>query len=614
MPHRIRDITTTPSNDLFGDADDGVETSCADLIVRYLSMLNVPYVFGVPGGNIDPLCCALAKHEQRSGVRWILTRSESGAGFMAAGFARESGMIGVCSATSGPGCTNLLTPVSNAYVDGIPLLVVTGQNSTATFGRGAMQEGSATGVDAMLMFRACTRYSALVTHPDQLEHNLLAALSSATGPTPGPVHISVPQDIFTCAVDVRRGPVSRYAFFGQEITPDRMLLHRLSILLRGCRRGVVVIGEGCVNAMEEILCFAERRQWPIVTTPMGRGWMSADHPLYRGVFGTAGHESARRTLTAEEADIILVVCANLDENATCGWDGSTILSPRLLHINNNPEHLARSYMARMNLWGSPRIVFRYLNQQDEELQPARGNASAGDTALPALRDARHLPRHISLLHVEDCSRDCLPINPRRLFWSLSQKVPPGTRLYADAGNAFFWAVHYWHPRAKRLLEINQMPISMGFAPMGWAIGAAIGGKLANPESPVLCVTGDGSYLMNAQEIGVARQLGINVVIMVLNNGVLGTVMHGQRMRGLENTANELPRTDFAMIARAMDIEAYRIASIEQLEALGIDSLFQRSGPLLLDVLVDSEIAPPIGQRVKNLEQGGVPTGAGPGGQ
>lgn len=608
MPHRKRDITLTPSNDLFGDADDEVPTSCADLIVHYLSMLGVPYVFGVPGGNIDPLCCALAKHQQRSGVRWILARSESGAGFMATGFARESGMIGVCSATSGPGCTNLLTPVSNAYVDGIPLLVVTGQNSTTTFGRGAMQEASATGVDAMLMFRACTRYNALVTHPEQLEHNLLAALSSATGPTPGPVHISVPQDIFSCAVDAHRGPISRYAFFGQEITPDRMLLHRLSTLLRGCQRGVVVIGEGCGNAMEEILRFAERRQWPIVTTPMGRGWMSADHPLYRGVFGTAGHESARRTLTAEEADIILVVCANLDENATCGWDGSTILSQRLVHINNNPEHLARSYMAQMNLWGSPRIVFRYINQQYEDLQPSHGNASADEVALPALRDKRHLPRHISLLHVEDCGRDCVPINPRRLFWSLSQKAPPGTRLYADAGNAFFWAVHYWHPRAKRLLEVNQMPISMGFAPMGWAIGASIGAKLANPESPVLCVTGDGSYLMNSQEIGVARQLGINVVVMVLNNGVLGTVMHGQRMRGLENTANELPRTDFAMMARAMDIEAYRISSIEELEALGIDSLFRRSGPLLLDVLVDREIAPPIGQRVKNLESGRLPDG------
>jgi len=578
--------------------DEAPAATCAELIVDYLSVLDIPFVFGVPGGNIDPLSCALARREQRSGVRWILARSESGAGFMADGFARESGRIGVCSATSGPGCTNLLTPVSNAYVDGIPMLVITGQNAMSTFGRGAMQDVSAYGADIMLMFRGCTRYNTLVSHPAQIEHNLLSALSHATGPTPGPVHLGIPQDILEARVESGRNPISRHAFFGQEITPDRLLLHRLSILLRAYRRGVIVIGAGCGGAMDEILAFAEHRSWPIVTTPAGRGLMSVDHPLYRGVFGTAGHESARRTLGAAEADIVLVVCANLDEHATCGWDGSTILSRRLLHISNHPEHLARSHMAQMNLLGSPRIVFRYLNQQsglsvapDEHL---------GQRMLPALRNADGLPQNLGLLHVEDCSSDAEPINPRRLVWWLSQQVPPHTRLYADAGNAFFWAPHYWHPRGERVIAVNRMPISMSFAAMGWALGAAIGGKLANPRAPVLCLSGDGSCLMNGQEISVAQQLGLNVVFVVLNNGVLGTVMHGQRMRGLEDTANVLPQADFAMIARAMGIEAHRISRIAELEALDVASLFARRGPVLLDVLVDAAVAPPIGQRLRNL--------------
>lgn len=583
------------------DADDRsiAATTCADLIVQYLALLNVPYVFGVPGGNIDPLLSALARQQQASGVRWVLTRSEAGAGFMADGFARASGVIGVCSATSGPGCTNLLTAVSSAYVEGVSMLVITGQSAISTFGRGAMQEGGGSGADTILMFRGCTRYNTLVSHPAQLEHNLLAALSHATGPTPGPVHLSIPQDIFRAPSETNRNPMSRYAFFGQEITPDRLLLNRLGILLRAYRRGVLVIGEGSAGAMAEILRYAEHRDWPIVTTPAGRGLMSADHPLYRGVFGTAGHESARRTLTAAEADIVLVVGANLDENATCGWDGSTILSRRLLHISSNPEHLARSYMAQLNLLGSPRIVFRYLNQQSGA--PARAAVAAAPAELPALRGAGGLPEHVSLLHVEDCSSDTVPVNPRRLFWRLCQMVPPRTRLYADAGNAFFWALHYWHPRGERVVEVNRMPVSMGFAAMGWAIGAAIGGKLADPRSPVLCITGDGSYLMNAQEISVAQQRGLNVVFLVLNNGVLGTVMHGQRMRGLENTANELPATDFALMARAMGIESYRIRSLDELDALGVQSLFSRNGPVLLDMLVDADIAPPIGQRVRNLQ-------------
>ncbi|ABC28262.1 thiamine pyrophosphate-requiring enzyme [Hahella chejuensis KCTC 2396] len=571
--------------------------SCAELIVKYLSLLKVPYVFGVSGGNIDPLGSALARHEDNTHVRWILTRSEAGAGFMADGFARESGVIGVCSATSGPGCTNLLTPVSNAFVDSVPMLVITGQSTISTFGRGAMQESSASGVDTILMFKGCTRYNTLVSHPEQLEHNLLAALSHATGPTPGPVHISIPLDIFETPVPSSRNPISLHTFLGQEITPDKVVLQRLNTILRGYQRGVIVIGNGCAGAMREILCYAERRAWPIVTTPMGRGLMSADHPLYRGVFGTAGHESARKTLTAEEADIIMVVCANLDEHATCGWDGSTILSRRLVHINNNPEHLAKSHMAQMNLMGSPRIVFDYLNQENQAA-PAPG---LSEDALPALRNDNILPQNISVLHIEDCNTDTIPINPRRLFWRLSQCAPKGVHLYADAGNAFFWATHYWHPRSASVIDVNKMPISMGFAAMGWAIGAAIGGKFANPHIPVLCITGDGSYLMTAQEITVAKQHNLNVVILVLNNGVLGTVMHGQRMRGMKSFGNELPQTNFAILAQSMGVESYRIRDFEELVRLDIESLFLRPGPVLLDILVDKEVPPPIGQRVKNLE-------------
>jgi acetolactate synthase-1/2/3 large subunit len=572
--------------------------NCADLLVHYLAALQVPWVFGVPGGNIDPLCSALARNAAHSGVHWLLARSEAGAGYMADGYARESGRIGVCAATSGPGSTNLLTPVSNAYVDGVPMLVITGQNALHTFGRGAMQEVSASGADVMLMFRGCTRYNVLVTHPAQLEHSLLTALSLATGPTPGPAHIAIAQDIFSLPLQRDRHPPSHAAFVGQEVTPDRLLLHRLGILLRGSNRGVVVIGGGCNGAMDEIIPWAERRGWPIVATPMGRGLVSADHPLFRGVFGTAGHESARRTLAATEADVVLVVAANLDEHATCGWDGSTILSRRMLHISDNPEHLARSHMARMNLLGSPRIVFRHLNQEHRRASARQDR----NIPLPPLRDGRGLPHNISLLHVEDCSRDAEPINPRRLFWALSQVVPPGTRLFADAGNAFFWAPHYWHPNAERVITRNRMQVSMSFAAMGWAIGAAIGARLANPEAPVLCITGDGSYLMNGQEITVARELGLNVVFLVLNNGVLGTVRHGQRLRGLEDTANRLPATDFALLARALGIESWRIRSLDELWRLDVPALFRREGPVLLDVLVDPEVAPPIGQRVQNMER------------
>src|SRR3990172_5064205 len=165
----------------------------ADLIVAYLEQMGIEYVFGVPGGAIEPLYNALARSARRGGPRPVVGRHETGAAFMADGYARETGRIGVCCATSGPGATNLITGVSCAYENEIPLLVITAQPSLHLLGRGALQESSGAGFDTVAMFRLCTRYSALISHPDQLERQLTTALLSAYQPTPGPVHLSIPR-------------------------------------------------------------------------------------------------------------------------------------------------------------------------------------------------------------------------------------------------------------------------------------------------------------------------------------------------------------------------------------------------------------------------------------
>jgi len=319
--------------------------SCADRLINYLEQLQISCIFGVPGSNNDALVSACAVSERNGGLRWILSRSETGAAYMADGFYRESGRLAVCCSTSGPGFTNMVTPVANAYVDGIPMLLITAQPPSSVMGRGAMQEMSNAGVDALMMFSSCTRYNSVVSHTDQLEPKLLAALSHATGPTPGPVHLAFPADIFQQVMALENKQPSLTAFLGQSITPNDKCLKLLEILLRGSKSGVVVIGEGCDGALIPLMQYAEYRQWPMVTTPMGRGLISSDHPLYRGVFGIAGHESARQTLLEEQADTVLVVGVNLDESATCGWDGSTILSQRMIHVNANPERLARSHIA-----------------------------------------------------------------------------------------------------------------------------------------------------------------------------------------------------------------------------------------------------------------------------
>lgn len=564
--------------------------SCADRLIRYLERLNISCIFGVPGINNDDLISAAARSEREGGLKWVLTRSESGAAYMADGFYRESGRLAVCCSTSGPGFTNMLTPVANAYVDGIPMLVISTQPPSSVMGRGAMQEVSNAGVDALMIFSSCTRYNTVVSHVDQLEPKLLAALSHATGPTPGPVHLAFPSDIFKQEIQAEIKQSSLYAFQGQTITPNGKCLKLLEIMLRGSKSGVVVIGEGCDGAVLPLLRYAECRQWPVVTTPMGRGLVSSDHPLFRGVFGIAGHESARQTLLEAQADTVLVVGVNLDESATCGWDGSTILSGRMIHVNANPEKLARSHMAKLNVLGSPDTVFDYICQQWVK------DLSTEEPMHHSVLQTEET-KQVSLLHEADCLQNDYPINPRRLVSYLSHACPKHVRCYADAGNSFYWATHYWQPTFEHDSQINHLRLSMSFATMGWAPGAAIGCAFADKQVPVLCLMGDGSYLMNSQEISVAYQHNLNVVFVILNDSQLGTVRHGQQLAGNENHANKLPEVNFALIASAMKIEAYRVHTISELEALNFASLFERHGPVLLDVLIDPEVSPPIGIRV-----------------
>ncbi|WP_020409143.1 thiamine pyrophosphate-binding protein [Hahella ganghwensis] len=571
-------------------------SSCTDLLIDFFALLDIRYIFGVPGGNIDPLCHRLAQRASENIPKWVLTRSEAGAAYMADGYFRETGKIGVCGTTSGPGATNLLTPIANAYVDNIPVLAITAQTPISTFGRGAMQETSGAGIDSMLMFESCTRYNSLVSHPDQLIHKLHLALSNALGLTPGPVHLSIPSDILTMPISAT---FNDYPYINRpmEATPDKQQLNQLKNLIQGTSKAVFALGPGAEEAMSYILKIAEAYNWPIVTFPMSRGLINAQHPLYRGVFGTAGHESARVALSRESAPLIFVVGTDLDETATCGWDGSTLLTSRMIHVSSNPEQLSRSYMARLNILGSPRLVFSALFK--ELKVPKRSTRMLTPVKMKSLDK----PGNFSVMHWDDCITDASPLNPRQVFTYISSQIPATTRVYVDTGNSFYWSTHYWMQNIPDSTTHNLVNISMGFASMGWAIGAAIGCKFGHGDVPVICITGDGAVLMSSLEFTVARENHLNVVFIVMNNGSLGTIRHGQKLRGFEDTANALPEVNFALMGKALGIESYRIIDMEQLRDIDWSAILNQRDPVLLDMVINGDIAPPIGQRINTLGQG-----------
>ena len=591
--------------DIFRHATRDTRPEVADLVVAYLEQLGIEYVFGVPGGAIEPLYNALARSQRRGGPRPVLARHESGAAFMADGYARETGKAGVCCATSGPGATNLLTGVACAYDNGVPLLAITGQPALPSFGRKALQESACTGVNTLGMFQNCTRYNTLVSHRDQVENKLVHALMRVNQMPHGPAHLSFPVDILRSPVESSMPAYNLRSLLTQPSLVDESLVQSLYEEVKRARRIVIIIGGGycCGEAIEAIRKLAEITDSRFVTSPDGKGLVNTRHRLYRGVFGFAGHLTADAVLH-DEPDLIIAIGTSLGEWTSGAWS-STVLNQRLVHIDSSDEHLLRSPMARLHVRGRIRSVCeRLIELLSQDTPPAK--------ARIGLKNPDYM-----LQEVGKFVADTTPIKPQRLMRELSRRLPPSTRFFADAGNSTAWAIHYLQPHDRRVFrqhdydamndggrrregDAGWLRVLMDFAPMGWAIGAAVGSARGNPKCPVVCLTGDGSYLMNGQEISVAAAEKLTVVFVILNDSALGMVKHGQRLAGAEQIAIELPSVDYCLQAESMGIPAHLIRSPDDFDRLDIEAIMARPGPTLLDVRIDGEEVPPMNLRMKTL--------------
>lgn len=613
-------MTGLPSRDSIEPCLQNSPLEYGDLLVHYLEQLNIEYVFGVPGGAIEPLYNALARSTRRCGPRAIVARSESGAAYMADGYARETGKMGVCCATTGPGATNLITAVAAAYTNEIPMLVITAQTAISHFGRGALQESSCTGVDTLGMFEYCTRYNSLVSHVDQFEHKLAAAILTAQRAPKGPSHLSIPLDLLRSVSAVQQPTFNLSKHIHQSSQMDSTGLQLLRYEISRARRIAIVVGGGCAEVAGNILELALLLDAPIVTTPHGKGFVSAYHPQFRGVFGFAGHGSAHKVLQDDKLDLVLAVGTMLGEWATDGWCQKSILNEKLIHIDNSSHHFNLSPMARLHVSGNLTTIFEKLlevlyaidykdrlsaEQERRTTQDSAPNNNTGNILRTMPKRRLDPGRRLTLDDEEKYFSNAYPLKPQRLMHELSRIFPFATRFLSDAGNSTAWAIHYLHPFDRRVLGPRNyhgglFRACMEFAPMGWAIGGAIGTALGCPNTPVVCITGDGSWLMNGQEITVAISERLPVIYIILNDGALGMVKHGQQIGGAEPIGFELPRIDYAAMARAMRVQAFTIRTVEDLKLLDIVSLCHRDGPTLLDVYIDVDEVPPIKSRVKVL--------------
>lgn len=567
------------------------EMTLSDMIVSYLEQLGVEYVFSVPGSPIGPLYNALLRSEKRGGPRSLLSRHEAGSAFMADGYARKAGKIGVCCSTTGPGATNLITGLASAYADHVPLLAITTQTTLQDFGFGAFQESSADVTDVVGMFQYCTRYNTLISHANQLERKLVAALTKAFQHPKGPVHLSIPVDILRTSWE---GDISFPNLERLLNRPESMidleaverLYGKLENVLREEQRVVVVVGHDCGGASEEIIRFAEILNAQIVTTQRGKSWINPYHSLARGVFGFAGHVSAREALTDKSVGLVLAAGTNLNEWSTGGWDHA-LLNDKLVHIHNTKAFFHRSPHSNLQIFGTISRIFQELVFRFEKMIPRDRTDSSSNPS----EKRPYVPSQIKVQSSEEEweSNSTEPIKPQKLIRDIVQRFPSETRFLIDNSNSVPWSIHYFFSQRP-----ENYHLSIGFASMGWAIGASVGMSLANRNRPVVCFTGDGCYLMSGQEITVAVAEYLPIIFVVSNDQAYGMIKHVHRLTGTERIDLSIPQVDFSMMAESVGAMAYTIRNDEDLSKVDFQVLCERKGPTLLDVHIDPEETPPLG--------------------
>ena len=330
-----------------------MKLTVADVLLKYLEAEGVEYLFGVPGTSLVPFFAALNRN---GSVKPILTKHEEGAAFMADGYARVKNSLGACFATSGPGATNLVSGVATAFLDDVPIFVITGQIETSVYGKGAFQDSSREGIDSVKMFEPITRHSSTLVSRLKAVEDIREALRMAYSGKRGPVHLSIPKDIQSAKIECGEISPSMYRF-RQEYFDRHLVIDAAEQLVRS-KSPAILIGSGAVysGACDDIKELAEMLSIPVATTPKAKGAFPEDHPLALGVLGLCGSPLAETYIKSKKHDVLLVIGSSLNQITTLSWDQRLAPTKCLIHINIDPAEIGKNYHAHIPLVGDAGAV------------------------------------------------------------------------------------------------------------------------------------------------------------------------------------------------------------------------------------------------------------------
>lgn len=586
-------MASQPTSLFLVKADEGAgsgPSAVIDVFLRYLKAEGVDRVFGIPGGLLHPLFEWL---EADDDLELIVPKHEEGAAFMADGFARTSGRLAVCAGTAGPGATNLLTGVSCAFADGVPMLVITGQAASHALGKGAAQETAREDMDIVAMFRPVTKYSAMVTSAETFSQHLRRALRQALTGRPGPVHLNVPVDVWEKPLEEDWFEPATYR--PKTTTFDRRALQRAAELLLDASHPVILAGAGVrqAKAAEHVIALAELLPARVATSPRGKGVFPETHHLSLGVLGVAGHPAASQTVLSNEVDVLLTLGASLNETTTLNWHPDLRPSRALIQCDVDVDRIGRNYPVDVPLVGDVMTIVTEL------IYHLHRCIREGRMPRSTWRDAPALPRgHERHFDPELRQSKELPLKPQRWRCDLQEVLPENALLFSDIGGHMLFNLHHL------IVDRGQdFIINLGFGSMGHGTAAPIGAALANPERPVIAIVGDACFTMNGMELLTASEYGIPVLWIVENNNMHGITFHasakvGKHGKPLTSIRYDRP-IEIASIARSMGLRAWVVDAPGKLQR-AVREWSESSAPGLIEVRVDGSVAPPAGGRAASL--------------
>jgi len=536
-----------------------------DAVMECLKAEGVDVVFGYPGGANLPTYDAFVD----AGIRHVLVRHEAGGGHAAEGYAKATGKVGVAFGTSGPGATNLITPITDAMMDSVPTVFITGQVRTELLGTDGFQEADMMGITMPIV-----KHSFMLRHPLELPRMIHEAFHVARSGRPGPVVVDIPQDLSRADIDYQ--PVTDVHLPGYQptIEGNTKQIRQAAKALAAARRPVIYAGGGIIsaNASSQLTQLVREGGFPITCTLMGLGAFPAPDPQWLGMLGMHGTRSANYAM--DEADLIVAVGARFDDRIT-GKLSEFAPRAKFIHVDVDPAEISKNIPAHIPIVGDARNVLEKLIVEYRATEADRGRLEEWWDRIRGWQ-AKH-----PLGYADSADSE---IKPQYAVQALYEATGGDAIVASDVGQHQMWTAQYFHfDKPRRWIN------SGGLGTMGFGLPAAMGAKVGRPDDTVICISGDGSIQMNAQELATCAENGIDVKVFILNNGYLGMVRQWQELfwDGRYSQVDMGSFPDFVKLADAYGCTGVRLTDKTTL-VQDVREAIETPGPVVVDVRVTRE--------------------------